>query len=175
MLPPTHKQEKYRTVKDAIVNLEPLKAGEVSKKDPLHKAPNLDAINLQRIKNSKPGGSWKDWERELRARCHRRRSGKTYSSVYARMSWDKPSPTITTQFYRFGTGRFGHPAQDRALSLREGALLQTFPKKYKFYDWKTPFSFKNIGAHIGNAVPVRLGLIIGKSIKKHLEQYSYAK
>ena len=105
------------------------------------------------------------------APARRAKTGKTYHSVYARMSWDKPSPTITTQFYSFGTGRFGHPEQDRAISLREGALLQTFPKKYKFYDPKSVFPSKRIGAHIGNAVPVRLGEIIGKSIVKHIENY----
>jgi DNA (cytosine-5)-methyltransferase 1 len=87
------------------------------------------------------------------------------------MEWDKPAPTITTQFYNFGTGRFGHPEQHRALSLREGALLQTFPKYYKFIDPELPFSIKCLGKHIGNAVPVRLGKIIGKSIIKHLEEY----
>ncbi len=172
ILPPTHKPSEYRTVKDAISKLEPIKAGGVSKKDPLHRSSSLDPINLERIKNSRPGGSWREWERKLRAKCHRRRSGKTYHSVYARMSWDKPSPTITTQFYSFGTGRFGHPTQNRAISLREGALLQTFPKKYKFYDSKSPGFLKKIGAHIGNAVPVRLGVVIGRSIKTHLEQYA---
>jgi DNA (cytosine-5)-methyltransferase 1 len=87
------------------------------------------------------------------------------------MEWDKPAPTITTQFYGFGTGRFGHPEQDRALSFREGALLQTFPKTYKFYDEREPFSGILLGTHIGNAVPVRLGTVIGKSIIKHLEIY----
>ena len=171
LLPPTHKPSKYRTVKDALCGLEPLKAGESSERDFLHKAPKLDPINLERIRNSRPGGSWRDWDRSLRAKCHRRRTGKTYSAVYARMSWDKPSPTITTQFFGFGTGRFGHPTQDRAISLREGALLQTFPKKYRFYDSKSPVFIRKIGAHIGNAVPVKLGTIIGRSIKAHIEQH----
>jgi DNA (cytosine-5)-methyltransferase 1 len=88
------------------------------------------------------------------------------------MEWDKPAPTITTQFYAYGTGRFGHPIQNRALSLREGALLQTFPKYYDFIDPEQPVSFGRIGTHIGNAVPVRLGVIIGRSIKKHIEDYN---
>jgi DNA (cytosine-5)-methyltransferase 1 len=87
------------------------------------------------------------------------------------MEWDKPSPTITTQFYSFGTGRFGHPEQDRAISIREGAILQTFPKKYKFVPSGSPVEFKRLGRYIGNAVPVRLGEIIGKSIIKHLGVY----
>jgi DNA (cytosine-5)-methyltransferase 1 len=80
---------------------------------------------------------------------------------------------MTTQFYSYGTGRFGHPEQDRALSLREGALLQTFPEDYDFIDPELPFSIKRIGMHIGNAVPVRLGMVIGCSILKHLEGISY--
>lgn len=171
LLPPTHKPSQYRTVKDVIGKLKPIKAGRISKNDPLHRCSRLAPINLKRIKNSRPGGSWRDWEKDLRAKCHRRKTGKTYSAVYARMRWDKPSPTITTQFNSFGTGRFGHPTQNRAISFREGALLQTFPKGYEFLKPKSPFFIKKIGAHIGNAVPVRLGVIIGRSIKTHLEQY----
>ena len=86
---------------------------------------------------------------------------------------DAVGPTITTQFYSYGTGRFGHPEQDRALSLREGALLQTFPSDYDLIDPKLPFSNKRLGKHIGNAVPVRLGTTIGQSIIKHLEVTGY--
>jgi DNA (cytosine-5)-methyltransferase 1 len=131
----------------------------------------LSKINLERIKESLPGGSWKDWREELRADCHRKESGGTYGSVYARMEWDKLAPTITTQFFGFGTGRFGHPEQDRALSIREGAILQTFPKEYKFLPTDSPVELKSLGRYIGNAVPVRLGEIIGQSIIKHLENY----
>jgi DNA (cytosine-5)-methyltransferase 1 len=86
------------------------------------------------------------------------------------MSWGKLAPTITTQFYNIGTGRFGHPEQDRALSLREGALLQTFPQDYQFYDPQKPLPLGVTARHIGNAVPVRLGYIIGKSIVEHLSR-----
>jgi DNA (cytosine-5)-methyltransferase 1 len=89
------------------------------------------------------------------------------------MEWDRPSPTITTQFFGFGNGRFGHPEQDRALSLREGAILQSFPKDYKFVDDGESVSFSTQGRLIGNAVPVRLGEAIGKSIIKHLQQHSF--
>lgn len=168
---PTHRPENYKTVKMAIGYLEPIKAGDSSEKDILHKSAALSEINLKRIKNSVPGGSWRDWEYDLRADCHRKDSGKTYSSVYARMRWDKPSPTITTQFFSFGTGRFGHPEQDRALSVREGAILQTFPRKYKFIHPNSSLDIRELGRHIGNAVPVRLGEVIGKSIIEHLEGY----
>ena len=83
------------------------------------------------------------------------------------MAWDEPSTTITTQFYNFGTGRFGHPKQNRALTIREAAILQTFPNDYKFCE-KEVF-IKRLGIHIGNAVPVELGVVIGKSIKLHIE------
>jgi DNA (cytosine-5)-methyltransferase 1 len=169
LIPKTHLPSQYRTVRWAIVKLEHIDAGEVSEKDILHRAPALSEINKKRIRQSVPGGTWRDWDKELLAPCHTKESGKTYCSVYSRMEWDKPSPTITTQFYGFGTGRFGHPEQDRALSLREGAILQTFPENYEFFDKRTIPSFKVLGTHIGNAVPVKLGTVIGISIIKHLE------
>jgi len=85
------------------------------------------------------------------------------------MEWQKPSPTITTQFFGYGNGRFGHPEQNRAISLREGALLQTFPENYVFAKDQDSIKIKTIGKHIGNAVPVILGQVIAKSISKHLE------
>lgn len=168
IIPATHSHDEYETVRDRIGKIEAMAAGELSAGDPLHRTSRLGAINLRRIKQSKPGGTWKDWDEDLVSPCHRKESGKSYSGVYARMSWDSLAPTMTTQFYSYGTGRFGHPKQDRALSLREGALLQTFPEDYDFIDPELPFSIKRIGMHIGNAVPVRLGYIIGKSISEHI-------
>jgi DNA (cytosine-5)-methyltransferase 1 len=169
IIKPTHKPPKYKTVRDTIGSFADLKGNQ--KKDKLHISQKLSPKNLQRILHSAQGGTWRDWPKELLSPCHVRNSGKTYASVYGRMEWDKPSPTITTQFFNFGSGRFGHPEDNRALTLREGALLQTFPKKYKFIDIEQQFSFKKIGTYIGNAVPPRLGYIIGKSILKHLEEY----
>lgn len=171
LIGPTHNPENYKTVKKAIGNLESIQAGTASKNDRLHKSATLSKINLKRIKKSVPGGSWRDWNKSLRAGCHQKKSGNTYSAVYARMNWNKPSPTITTQFFSFGTGRFGHPEQDRAISIREGAILQTFPRKYKFITSTSPVELKRLGRYIGNAVPVRLGEIIGKSIIKHFEEF----
>lgn len=88
------------------------------------------------------------------------------------MVWDRPAPTVTTQCHGFGNGRFGHPEQDRAISLREAALLQTFPRRYRFTAPEDPITFHHLGKLIGNAVPVRLGRIIGRSILKHLEAQS---
>lgn len=160
-----------RNVKDAIGNLPALRQGESDKNDPLHKCAGLSELNLKRIKQSRPGGTWSEWDSELLPNCYKKASGKTYRSVYGRMEWGKPSPTITTQFYSYGSGRYGHPDQDRALSLREGALLQTFPRDYRFYDESKNVNMGTISRHIGNAVPVDLGKIIGVSILRHMEKY----
>ena len=156
--------EAVQTVRQAIGHLEPITAGTSNPDDPLHASSSLMDINLARIRESKPGGTWWDWPEEMRAKCHRQRSGMTYSGVYGRMSWDKPSPTMTTQCYRFGSGRFGHPEQDRAISLREAAILQSFPDSYEFLPQGEKYHFKEVGRWIGNAVPVRLAEEIGNLI-----------
>lgn len=172
LITPTHPGKRQRSVRVALSELPALAAGEASETDPLHRTSELSPLNLRRIRQSRPGGTWRDWPDELVAACHREKSGKTYPSVYGRMEWDKPSPTITTQFFGFGNGRFGHPEQDRALSLREGAILQSFPKRYQFVEKGGNYCFKAIGRLIGNAVPVRLGEVVGQTIKGHLEEFS---
>lgn len=169
---PSYSKKKYKTVADAIGSLPPLNAGEVDPKDPMHQCSGLSPINLKRIKSSRPGGTWRDWPSHLVSKCHTRSSGRTYSGVYGRMAWNEPSPTITTQFFGFGNGRFGHPEQHRALSLREGAVLQSFPKGYKFVAPSTMVKYKNLGRMIGNAVPVALARAIARTIKQHLIDYS---
>jgi DNA (cytosine-5)-methyltransferase 1 len=163
-----------RTVRDAIGRLPPLSHGESSNTDPLHAAARLSTLNVERIRASKPGGTWRDWPKHLVAACHRKESGRTYPGVYGRMEWDAPSPTLTTQYFGFGNGRFGHPDQDRAISLREGAILQGFPMSYSFFPEGAPIHFKTLGRMIGNAVPVTLGEIIGRSIKLHLKRVHQA-
>ena len=152
------------SVRDALADMPPISAGESHSNDPLHVAATLSELNLKRIRASKPGGTWRDWPAELVAECHRRASGKTYPGVYARMEWDKPSPTMTTQCFGFGNGRFGHPEQDRAISLREAAILQSFPVDYEFIPEGEKISFKEVGRWIGNAVPVALAHAIGQEI-----------
>lgn len=171
LIPKTKTPDKYKTTKETIGKLPKLKNGEKSKIDPLHFTTELTEINLKRIKASKPNGNWLDWDENLRLKCHKKSTGNTYKSVYGRMAWDEPSPTITTQFYNYGTGRFGHPEQNRALTIREAALLQTFPKNYKFYKNHEEIALTKMGVHIGNAVPVDLGFIVGKSIILHLEKH----
>lgn len=170
LIPPLYDEENYLTVRHAIGNLPPLRNGERDANDMLHRACRLSEINLRRIQQSVPGGTWRDWDEELQLSCHKKESGRSYPSVYGRMSWDEPSPTITTQFYGYGNGRFGHPEQDRALSLREGAILQSFPPDYIFIDDEHPSNRKELGIHIGNAVPVELGRAIGISIQQHLRE-----
>lgn len=166
----THVPENYVTVRDSIGYLPPIKSGGVHPNDIIHQSSRLSEINMRRIRQSKPGGSWKDWDKNLVAECHQKDSGRTYSSVYGRMEWDKVSPTITTQFNGFGNGRFGHPEQDRALSIREGAILQSFPIDYIFHEEGIEFNKGNITRHIGNAVPVRLGEVVGMQIMNHIQQ-----
>ena len=161
-------EERVSTVREAIGRLRPIDAGGSDPHDPVHSAPRLSATNLKRIRHSLPGGTWRDWPEELQAACHKRSTGATYPSVYGRMSWDEASPTITTQCFGYGNGRFGHPEQDRAISLREAAILQTFPPKYKFVRPGESVRFSVLGRLIGNAVPVRLGKVVGETVLSHV-------
>lgn len=160
-----------KTVADALKGLPVIRHGSSNKNDPLHTAPRLSPLNLKRINASTPGGSWRDWPKHLIAKCHRKKSGRTYPGVYGRMRWEEPAPTLTTQFYGFGNGRFGHPSQARGLSLREGAILQGFPQDYSFVPKGEPIQFKVLGRLIGNAVPVELGRVIGESIVEHVKKH----
>lgn len=159
-----------QSVKDIIGNLPSIDAGTSHPRDALHTSSRLSELNLKRIRQAKPGKTWRDWEDQtIVAACHKKPSGNTYPGVYGRMEWNKPSPTITTQCFGFGNGRFGHPEQDRAISLREAALLQSFPINYQFVPPNSKISFTNLGRMIGNAVPVVIGELVGRSLKKHLE------
>jgi len=84
------------------------------------------------------------------------------------MEWDAPAPTITTQCFGYGNGRFGHPEQDRAITLREAAILQTFPETYRFAPDGDRPAFSVMGRLIGNAVPVRLGEVVAESLIQHV-------
>jgi len=166
--------EKPKTVLDVIGKLPRIGAGKVCPEDSLHRARNLSELNLKRIRASVRGGTWHDWDESLITDCHKKKQGKTYASVYGRMDW-KLAPTITTEFYGYGSGRFGHPKQHRAISLREGALLQTFPESYSFTPPDENISFEKIGRMIGNAVPVNLGRAIARSLNEHLDKYNVSK
>ena len=169
LLKKTHPKSRYRTVRSQIGRMPSLRAGQRHPQDRLHSCRSLTPINLKRLKATPEGGSWADWSDDLLLECHKKSSGKTYRSIYGRMRWDDLAPTLTTHCTGIGNGRFGHPHQDRAISLREAAMLQTFPKSYKFVKPREQLYNKIVSRQIGNAVPVRLGRIIARSIKRHLE------
>jgi DNA (cytosine-5)-methyltransferase 1 len=170
LIEPLYDVRNYPTVTMSIGGLPRVVAGERDRGDIMQSAAGLSAKNLRRIRSSVPGGTWRDWDDSLKLKCHQKGSGKTYMSIYGRMTWDAPSPTITTQFYSYGSGRFGHPEQDRALTLREGALLQSFPPDYAFVDPERRLNRREVGNHIGNAVPVELARAIGASILNHISE-----
>ena len=163
-----------KTVRSIIGGLPEINAGGIDPHDRLHKASRLSSINMERIRSSVAGGTWRDWPERLLSSCHTKETGATYPSVYGRMEWDSPAPTITTQCFGYGNGRFGHPEQDRAISLREAAMLQGFPRDYSFLPEGETVSFAKVGRLIGNAVPVTLGAVIGRFIKEHVAEYRSA-
>lgn len=171
LIPPTHTKENYLTVRDVIGNLPPLSAGAACPTDALHRCRALSPLNMQRMLATPYGGSWKDWPKELLLECHKKEGGKSFGSVYGRMIWEEPAPTMTTLCTGIGNGRFGHPEQNRAISAREAALFQTFPPTYKFFLNEQEVSLTKASRYIGNAVPPRLGEIIAESIKNHIRNY----
>lgn len=148
-------------VEDFIADLHPIEAGQTWAEDPAHTTVPLSPTNLKRIRQSKPGGTWNDWDETLVNPCHKRTH---YPAPYGRMQWKEPAPTITTQFCYYSTGRFGHPVQDRAVSVREAALLQTFPADYKLVQPDSDITIRKLARHVGNAVPVKIAKQIGSSL-----------
>jgi DNA (cytosine-5)-methyltransferase 1 len=142
----------YETVKTAISHFPQINAGETHPTIPNHRASSLSSANLKRLRHTpKNGGSRKNWPQNLVLQCHKKKY-KGHTDVYGRMWWDRPAPALTCKCHSLSNGRYGHPDQDRAISLREAAALQSFPDNYKFYG----NSKGEIGEQIGNAVPVRL-------------------
>ncbi len=149
----------YKTVRDAISHLPRIKAGSVSKTIANHRAADITDLNLKRLKYTpRDGGSRTVWPDRLALDCHKEWDG--HQDFYGRMKWDAPSPTLTCRCYSISNGRYGHPSQNRAISLREAASLQSFPDDYVFYGK----SQRSIGEQIGNAVPVQLAEAIGRQI-----------
>ena len=140
-----------------------IEAGHMDESAFLHTASGLSELNLARIRATpKDGGTRSAWASDpvLSVPAYENRPNQ-FADVYSRMSWDRPSPTITTRFNSYSNGRFGHPEEDRAISLREGATLQTFPRHFKFFG-----SVPTIAKHIGNAVPPAFARRLGKQILK---------
>jgi DNA (cytosine-5)-methyltransferase 1 len=160
-IPPiTHTSETYTTVWKAIHDLPaPNPPGALMTLDPLHRASRLSELNRQRLKHIPPGGGMQDLPVELRVNCHKGGANKIgHRYVYGRLAPDKPASTITGHFDSFTRGRFAHPHEDRNITLREGARLQTFPDSFEFVGTQ-----EEIAAQIGNAVPPLLSQVLAIS------------
>jgi len=150
----------FRTVRQAISHFPPIAAGEVHPDVANHVAASITPLNLKRLhRTPHDGGDRRSWPKSLRLECHTGNYGG-HTDVYGRMAWDAPAPTLTGRCHSISNGRYGHPMQDRAISLREAAALQSFPDSYAFHG-----SNKHIALQIGNAVPVKLAEAMGTHIQ----------
>ena len=156
-------KRKIKTVRSAISHLPKISAGETSTKIKNHTSSKLNKINTRRIKHTPhDGGDRTSLPASLRLPCHVGHNGHT--DVYGRMWWDRPAPTLTCRCTSLSNGRFGHPEQDRAISVREAALIQTFPPEYVFCSNHTTNT-----RHIGNAVPPIMARVLGEVVSNHIE------
>ncbi|AQZ51947.1 DNA cytosine methyltransferase [Martelella mediterranea] len=151
----------YLTVWDCIGDLPPIEAGGIHHSVPNHQAANLSDLNKERIRNTPINGGRMDWPADLGLRCHQGHSGHT--DVYGRMSKDRPASALSTRCISLSNGRYGHPTQDRAISVREAARLQTFPDDFQFQG-----TLISMARQIGNAVPVKLAEAMGREVTRHL-------
>ena len=166
---PTHgptTEHSHTTVSDWISDLPPLTAGNEDPDVSSHRAMRLSSLNLARIRATPEGGDRRDWPRRLWPDCHRG-GFDGHTDVYGRLSWDKKAPALTTKCISYSNGRFGHPDQDRALSAREAARLQTFPIEFRFTG-----SLASQARQIGNAVPVALARRFGHHLMEHAAQFA---
>ena len=163
---PTHRRNDYLTVWDAICDLpSPPEDCTPLPGDSLHRRTRLSRLNLERLKHIPAGGGMQDLPVHLRVECHRRGADRIgHRFVYGRLAPDQPSATITARFDSFTRGKFGHPFEDRNITLREGARLQSFPDRFKFVGKQEP-----IAALIGNAVPPTLATVLAQHIVDDLE------
>ena len=150
--------KRVRTVREAIGHFSELKAGEADDDVPNHVAARISDRNLERLRNTPvDGGDRQCWPDRLVLDCHKKTEG--YPDVYGRMAWERPAPTLTSKCNSISNGRYGHPDQDRAISLREAAAIQTFSDDYVFYGMNG-----QIARQIGNAVPVAFAEALGRHI-----------
>ncbi len=151
--------QEYVTVRQAIAHYPPIQAGERHPFVPNHEAAAISVTNFLRLRSTPPdGGDRRSWPAGLELECHKR-DHDGHTDVYGRMAWDQPAPTLTGRCNSISNGRYGHPCQDRAISLREAASLQTFSDAYVFCG--TP---QQIARQIGNAVPVKFGEALGRHL-----------
>ena len=152
----------YATVGGWIGNLPAISVGETHPVVPNHQAARLSPLNLKRIQVTPPGGGWKDLPPDLMPES--RKSGfRGFTDVYGRLTWDAPAPALTTRCISYSNGRFGHPQQDRAISVREAASLQTFPQEFVFTG-----NLNSQARQVGNAVPTLLAQRFGERLVGHL-------
>ncbi|MEU4788176.1 DNA cytosine methyltransferase [Micromonospora tulbaghiae] len=156
---PTHggKRQPLSTVQDWIRDLPEIAAGETHPDDPDHASMSLSELNYQRILATPEGGGRESWEKALLLDCHQGHAGHT--DVYGRLAWDRPASAMTTRCLSYSNGRYGHPEQHRAISLREAAILQTFPRDFRFSGTLT-----SRGRQVGNAVPPLLAQRVAEAI-----------
>ena len=169
--PPTHgptTHNPHSTVREWIDGLPSILAGQDELEVGSHRAMRLSTLNLERIRATPEGGDRRDWPRHLWPDCHQD-GFEGHTEVYGRLSWDSPAPTLTTRCISYSNGRFGHPSQDRALSAREAARLQTFPTSFQFAG-----SLTSQARQIGNAVPVVLARHFGQHLMEHAAMYTDA-
>jgi DNA (cytosine-5)-methyltransferase 1 len=146
----------YSTVGEWIMGLPEIAAGESCSSVKNHRAANLSPKNLERIRATPVGGGRQDWPARLRLKCHKEHDGHT--DVYGRLRIDLPASALTTRCISLSNGRFGHPTQSRAISVREAAKLQTFDDSFEFSG-----SLNSMARQIGNAVPVLLAQRLGEA------------
>lgn len=123
----------------------------------------LSSLNLRRIASTPQGGDRRDWPRNL-WRDRDIKLGVSHPDSYGRLAWDMPAPTITTKCASYSNGRNGHPEQDRGITLREAARLQSFPDDFAFTG-----SIAERARQIGNAVPPALASAVARALIAHIE------
>ena len=155
----------YSTPKEWMDGFLPVKAGECDPSDPNHRASKLSEINLKRLMATPVDGDRLDWPKKLQLACHTN-GYKGHTDVYGRIKWNKPSNCLTTKCTSISNGRFGHPEQNRAITPREAACLQTFPRDFIFEG-----GVSIAGRQIGNAVPVLLAKRFGEHFTAHTKKY----
>lgn len=128
----------------------------------------LSALNIERLQHVPPGGGRLDIPDHLQLACHRKNPTHRHHDVYGRLAWDEPAGTLTARFDSFTRGRFGHPVEDRTITLREGARLQTFPDDFVFEG-----SREEVARQIGNAVPPLLAQRLGQEFIACIGRESY--
>lgn len=149
------------TVREAISHLKPLRAGSGDHNDPNHRARAHSAEIVEYMRQIPPGGSWRNCREYRVLTCHLRHTG--HYDVYGRINYDAIGPTITGGCTNPSRGRFIHPTQNRGLTVREAALLQTFPE-----DWRFSGGIESASQQVGNAVPVKLGAALARSVRSAL-------